>query len=167
MRILTIKDKKDLKILRKKTSAIKSETINKAKFKKLIDDMTETMLKADGIGLAANQIGLGIKLFVAEVPNDKGGKNKFYAIFNPEITRQSKETSEMEEGCLSVPETYGAVKRPEKITMTGYNINGKKLKIKAWGLTAKIFQHEIDNLNGKLFIDAAKNIHKIEENKKE
>ena len=68
----------------------------------------------------------------------------------------------MEEGCLSVPEIFGEVERQEKIILEGYDKNGRKIKIKAWGLLARVFQHEVDHLNGKIFIDTAKNLHKYE-----
>ena len=72
----------------------------------------------------------------------------------------------MEEGCLSVPEIFGAVERPEKITLEGFDTGGKKIKIKAWGLLARIFQHETDHLNGILFIDKAKNLRRYEKQEK-
>ena len=112
------------------------------------------MKKADGIGLSANQIGLDFKVFVAQADG------KFYAIFNPKILKSSEERAAMEEGCLSVPEVFGTVIRPAKIVLEGFDKNGKKLKIKAWGLLARIFQHEVDHLNGKLFIDKAEKLYK-------
>ena len=115
------------------------------------------MKEYNGIGLSANQIGLPYRIFVAQVP-DKNGKIKFYAIFNPEIIQISKETDIMEEGCLSIPDKFGYVERPSKLTISGYNMQGKKIKIKAWGLLARVFQHEIDHLDGKLFIDKATKI---------
>jgi len=105
------------------------------------------MEKAEGIGLSANQINLDMRVFVAKV------ENKFYAIFNPQIVKKSVSEIVAEEGCLSVPQLYGEVFRPERITISGYDKNAKKLKIKAWGLLARVFQHEIDHLDGKLFID--------------
>ena len=72
------------------------------------------------------------------------------------------EAANMEEGCLSVPEIFGKVVRPAKVVLEGWDKNGKKLKIKAWGLLARIFQHEMDHLDGKLFIDKAKYLHKYQ-----
>jgi len=160
MKIITIKNKRDEKILREKTADFDFGKLNQKEIKKLIDDMRKQMIEAQGIGLAANQIGMNVKIFVAQIPNEKGGV-KFYAIFNPKIEKISSSKSVMEEGCLSVPETYGEVERPEKITLTGYDQNGKKIKIKAWDLLARVFQHEVDHLNGKLFIDKAKNLRTI------
>ena len=119
--------------------------------------MRRIMQEADGIGLSANQIGLNMKIFVAKV------ENKFYAIFNPEIIQSSKETVNLDEGCLSIPSVYGIVKRPEKVTLKGYDQNGKSVKIKAWGFLARVFQHEVDHLNGKLFIDHTKDLYKLAE----
>ncbi len=117
--------------------------------------MRQSMHEAEGIGLSANQIGMNIKVFVAKV------ENKFYAVFNPELVQLSKDQITLDEGCLSVPGVYGAVDRPEKVTLKGLDQNGKALKIKAWGLLARVFQHEMDHLNGKLFIDKAKLIERV------
>jgi peptide deformylase len=119
--------------------------------------MRQIMRAADGVGLSANQIELPYRLFVAQVP-DSQGRLKFYAIFNPEIVKISKKTELFEEGCLSTPSQYGLVPRPTQLTLKGFDMNGKKIKIKAWGLLARVFQHEVDHLNGKLFIDRTKNI---------
>ncbi len=122
--------------------------------------MREKMKEAHGIGLSANQIGLPYRVFVAQVPSHQG-RPKFYAIFNPEIVKQSKETEIMEEGCLSIPGKYGFVERASRIVIKGYDPNGKKIKIKAWGLLARVFQHEIDHLDGKLFIDRTNKVKEI------
>ncbi len=117
--------------------------------------MRITMQRANGIGLSANQVGLKYRFFVAQVP-DLNGRLKFYAIFNPRIVKTSKEIDILEEGCLSIPEKYGLIERKLKIILTGFDPNGKKIKIKAWGLLARVFQHEIDHLDGKLIIDYLK-----------
>jgi len=118
------------------------------------------MKRANGVGLSANQIGLNERFFVAEAP-DSQGKQKFYAVFNPNITKLSEEISTVEEGCLSVPETWGPTPRSYRITLEGQDIKGKKVKFKVWGLLARIFQHEVDHLDGHLFVDRAKNLRKI------
>ncbi len=125
------------------------------------------MKSGNGIGLSANQIGLPLRLFVAQLPDDKdnGEMPKFYAIFNPEITKLSEEKCVMEEGCLSVPDIFGEVERPEKITLEGLDKSGKRVKIKAWGVLSRIFQHELDHLNGILFIDRTKEIYTAENHK--
>jgi len=122
------------------------------------------MRAANGIGLSANQIGLDYNCFVAEVPDPQGG-TKFYAVFNVRLEKLSAETTLFEEGCLSVLQKYGEVERAEKVTVAGFDKNGKALKIKAWGLLARVFQHEIDHLNGKLFIDRAKKVFDVEQAK--
>jgi peptide deformylase len=162
--ILTINSKTEERFLRKKTPTF---DINELKDKKkekemreLIKKMRDIMKKANGVGLSANQIGLSHRLFVAQV-YDSQGKQKFYAIFNPEIVKQSEEVESIEEGCLSVPQKYGPVTRAYALTLTGFDQKGKKLKIKAWGLLARVFQHEVDHLNGKLFIDKATRIYDI------
>jgi peptide deformylase len=171
MRVLTIENKKDEKFLRKKTADFDFKKYKKQEIRELIKTMRQTMREAHGIGLSANQIGLDLNFFVAEIPTinvsqrvhqRQSATSKFYAVFNPKITRASKEKTNLEEGCLSVPNTYGMVERPEKITFGGFDQNAKKLKIKAWGLLARVLQHEVDHLNGILFVDKATNITKVE-----
>jgi peptide deformylase len=153
MTILTIASKQNERFLRTPVAPLAMATLNKKELRETIRDMRETMVAAQGIGLAANQVGLSIRLFVALV------ESKFYAIINPEIVKQSKEVLDMEEGCLSIPGIYGDVPRPAEIVLSGYDKNGKRVKIKASGLRARVFQHETDHLNGVLFIDKAKNLH--------
>jgi peptide deformylase len=159
-KIVTIENKESEKFLRKKTVAFDFSKFSKKEIRELIQKMREAMKKANGIGLSANQIGLSYRVFVAQIP-DGQGKMKFYAIFNPSIEKFSNEKDVLEEGCLSIPEMYGEVERHSKVTLVGFDQNGKKLKIKAWGLLARVFQHEVDHLDGKLFIDKAKNLHSI------
>ncbi|PIR89439.1 MAG: peptide deformylase [Candidatus Harrisonbacteria bacterium CG10_big_fil_rev_8_21_14_0_10_40_38] len=164
--ILKIDDKKEESFLRKKTKTVDIDNLNKKEMRDLIKKMRATMRDADGVGLSANQIGLDMSLFIAEPPIDETGtKPKFYVIINPEIVKKSGELDVMDEGCLSVPERFGPVERADKITISGFDQNGKKIKIKAWGFLARIFQHEIDHLNGKLFIDHAKKIRKRDKDK--
>jgi len=157
--ILKIDDKRNEKFLRQKTVKFNFKEHSPKEIRALVRSMREMMKKADGVGLSANQIGLSFRMFVAQVP-DAQGKPKFYAIFNPEITKLSGETEILEEGCLSVSETWGPVERHYRLTLTGEDMNGKKLKIKAWGLLARVFQHESDHLNGGLFIDKARELRK-------
>ncbi|OGY60209.1 MAG: peptide deformylase [Candidatus Colwellbacteria bacterium RIFCSPLOWO2_12_FULL_44_13] len=146
-RIFQIHSKQDEKFLRRKVADFDFKAFTKKEINTLIKQMRVIMEAANGVGLSANQIGLTMNVFVAK--DDK----KFYAIFNASISKPSKTTVEFEEGCLSVPGTFASVLRPEKVILTGYDKNGKKLKIKAWGFLARVFQHEVDHLNGKLFID--------------
>lgn len=152
MAILTVKNKTDEKFLRRSAKLFDFSKFSKKEINELIKKMRKEMKIAQGVGLSANQIGLDMKVFVAEVPSETGAM-KFYAVFNPSIKSFSKETFEIEEGCLSVPEFYAKVKRPAKIVLTGFDKNNKKIMIKAWGFLAKVFQHETDHLNGVLFID--------------
>jgi len=157
--ILKIEDKNNEKFLRQKTVKFEFKEHSLKELKALVKSMRETMKRADGVGLSANQIGLPFRMFVAQVA-DANGKPKFYAIFNPEITKITTEMEILEEGCLSVPEVWGPVERHYRLTLAGEDINGKKIKIKAWGLLARVFQHEMDHLNGGLFIDKAHELRK-------
>lgn len=118
--------------------------------KEVIKDMRREMQLSGGIGLSANQVGLEWRMFIASY------RNKFYAVFNPVITKQSSEKETLEEGCLSIPETFINVPRSVAIVIEGFDQNGKKLKIKTSGIMARIFQHELDHLNGKLITDYVK-----------
>ena len=160
MKIITINNKKESKLLRRETRIVDINSLKKGATRQLIEELRVIMKKDAGIGLSANQVGLDLRLFIAEVPADRGRNNKFYAIFNPEIIKKSAETINLEEGCLSIPGIFGLVARPEKITLIGFDVNGKKIKIKAWGLLARVFQHEVDHLNGILFTQKAKELKK-------
>lgn len=169
-KILTINDKQEEKFLRKRAADFDFSKMTKKEIQELINVMRKTMRAAKGIGLSANQIGIDMQLFVAELPSQSGNKSasrqsgapKFYAVFNPNLSKPSIKKSVTEEGCLSVPGIWGDVERPEKITLAGFDKYGKEIKIKAIGLLARIFQHETDHLNGTLFIDKATSLHKHE-----
>ncbi len=148
---------KDSRILRKKAQDVKE--VNK-EIRSLIEEMRRIMKENDGIGLAAPQIGVDLNLFVAEIDYDKNKKGKFYALINPKIVSKSEATEIVEEGCLSLPKEFGEVERSKRVTVVGLNEFGRKVKIKAEGLLARVFQHEIDHLNGALFIDKASKIRK-------
>lgn len=149
-KILSTANKKDEKFLRRKTAEFDFKKFKPKEIRELIKKMRQVMEEANGIGLAANQIGLDMKVFVAQV------ERKFYAVFNPEITDTSKELELSAEGCLSVPEVMGEVPRHYRVTLKGYDKSGKRITIKAWGLLARVFQHEVDHLNGRLFVDPLK-----------
>ena len=157
--ILLIDDKKSGKFLRQKTVKFDFGKYSKKEIQALIKSMREIMKQANGVGLSANQIGFFFRMFVAQVP-DQNGRPKFYAVFNPEIVKVSKEMEMLEEGCLSVPGLFGQVERHYRLTLTGQDSNGRKIKIKAWDLLARVSQHETDHLDGKLFIDRTKNVQK-------
>ncbi|MBU4348166.1 peptide deformylase [Patescibacteria group bacterium] len=154
--IWTINNKKQAKFLRHKVTEFDFSKYDKKEIRELIKSMKKEMIGALGIGLSANQLGLDIRFFIAKV------ENKNYVIFNPIIIKASKELILMEEGCLSIPNIYGSVERPEKIILEGFNHKNKKIKIKAWGILARVFQHETDHLNGILFINKTKQLYKIE-----
>lgn len=156
--MMLITDKKGEKILRKKTAAFDFSRFTPKEVRDLIARMRRIMHEANGIGLSANQIGLDLKMFVAEVPDAQGGV-KPYAIFNPEFEKMSEATAVAEEGCLSIPGKFGDVERSQQVTLKGQDKNGRPVKIKAWGLLARVFQHECDHLNGKVFLDRTKKVH--------
>ena len=129
---------------------------------KLIDNMVETMREAPGVGLAAPQVGISNRLIVVEFgdEDDDEKPKKLYAMINPEIISVSEEMVTGIEGCLSVPGLLGEVERHFQIVVKGLNRNGKPTKIKATGWLARIFQHEIDHLDGIVFPDRAARVWK-------
>ncbi len=131
----------------------------------LIDDMIETMRVAPGVGLAAPQVGISERLIVIEYGDDEDEEKpkKLYAVINPEIIEASEEKVEGIEACLSIPQLVGEVERHERITIRGYNRHGKAIKIKVKGWLARIFQHEIDHLEGVLFTDRATKVWRPKE----
>ncbi len=120
--------------------------------RELLKNMLETMYKAPGIGLAACQVGVTKRVIVVDVSDDKE-ENQPYCMVNPEITWESDEYSVYQEGCLSLPEQYADVERPAAIKMTYLDETGKKIELEADGLLATCIQHEIDHLDGVLFVD--------------
>lgn len=126
----------------------------------LIDDMIDTMREAPGVGLAAPQVDIPLRVIVVEygVEEDENVPPKLFTLINPEITRFAPETEVGTEGCLSIPGYIGDVDRPLAITIKGLNRHGQAVKIKAEGWLARIFQHEIDHLDGVLFIDRAEKV---------
>jgi peptide deformylase len=131
----------------------------------LIEDMIETMRAEPGVGLAAPQVAVPLRLIVVEYGEEENAEvpPKLYVMANPEITRASMETEKGVEGCLSIPGYVGEVERAVEIVVRGQNRFGKPMKVKARGWLARIFQHEIDHLNGVLFIDRTDKVWKVEE----
>ena len=131
-----------------------SEPVNSVntEIKNLMDDMLETMYAAPGIGLAAVQIGVLKRIIVIDLSKDNEKKNPLF-IVNPEITFKSNELISYEEGCLSIPNQFAEVKRPSSCKLNFLDYNGKKKVISADGLLATCIQHEVDHLDGILFID--------------
>ena len=120
--------------------------------RELLDDMLETMYAAPGIGLAAPQIGVMKRVVVMDVSDDKE-KPQPLKLVNPEIIWESEDTSVYQEGCLSIPEQYGEVERPAEVTVRWIDRDGAEQQEDFGGLWATCVQHEIDHLDGKLFID--------------
>ena len=119
----------------------------------LAEDMLETMYEAPGIGLAAPQIGIMQRLFVMDCVKEQDTVQRPMVLINPEITWTSDDTNTYEEGCLSIPEQYGEVTRPATVRMTWLGLDGKTHEEEFSELWATCAQHELDHLNGKLFID--------------
>lgn len=124
-----------------------------AELGKLAEDMLATMYDAPGIGLAAPQVGVMQRLFVMDCVKDADAKPQPMVLLNPEITWSSEERSTYEEGCLSIPDQFADVTRPAKVRMRWLGLDGKPHEDEFDGLWATCVQHELDHLNGKLFID--------------
>lgn len=155
-KILKIIQEKD-PILRKKAEPVKNP--KSPEIKELVADMIATTIKINGVGLAAPQVGASYRIFTTNV------ENKILVFINPEVKDSSAVLIPFEEGCLSVQKVWGQVVRPKKLTIKALNENGKPFKIRAKGLLARVIQHEMDHLNGVLFIDKAEKLFTIEENK--
>ena len=144
----------------------------------LVEDMIETMREAPGVGLAAPQVNIGQQLIVVEYSEDEDEQEdenpesdpkprkpkKLYVMINPEIVKASEEKVMGVEGCLSIPNIQGEVERHEAIQVKGLNRYGRPQKLKVHGWMARIFQHEIDHLNGVLFTDIASHVWKLQQN---
>ena len=144
--IITLPDEK---ILRQKSAALESVDVGA---RKLFDDMLETMYAAPGIGLAAIQLGIPLRQIVIDLARD-GEDPKPLFLANPEIMWISQTMSDYEEGCLSIPEFFDMVERPSEVKVRYLDRNGEAKEIHANGVMATCLQHEIDHLNGVLFID--------------
>src|SRR5688572_30038154 len=139
-------------VLRQKTKRIKKID---ASLQKLIDDMIETMHDAPGVGLAANQVGVSLRVCVIHVPGDD-----VVTLINPEIVRRSG-TRECPEGCLSLPGYQGVVTRSEKVVVKGLNRDGRPVRYHADDLSAEIIEHETDHLDGHLYFDLLDSIDNL------
>jgi peptide deformylase len=151
---------KENKVLREKAAPVPVRGINSPKIKKVLLEMSAALAKeSDGVAIAAPQIGVSLRIFVVSgkvfsTPNDM-------VFINPEIIKISKDKKYMPEGCLSVRWLYGKVRRASKATVRAYDGQGKVFTRGGSGILAQIFQHEIDHLNGILFIDSAKDIEEM------
>ena len=149
--IYTIEDPAQREVLRARAHKVQKVT---PRLLALAEVMLETMRQADGVGLAAPQVGVRQRLFVAELPADEeeGLPAETYILFNPEIVKQSGEQVGIE-GCLSIPGYVGEVARAEQITVKGIDEMGRPVRHKAEGYLARVFQHEMDHLDGVLYTD--------------
>ena len=145
MAIRNIRQEGD-EILKKKS---REEEVIDDKVKELIEDMVETMHKYDGVGLAAVQVGILKRIIVIDIYDEK---TPIVKLVNPVLVKQKGER-EVEEGCLSFPNKFAKVKRPNEVVVEGLNENGDKVKIKATGLLAQALCHEINHLDGVTFVD--------------
>lgn len=134
-------------VLREKAEPVEGVT---AELRKLVADMFETMYAAEGVGLAAPQIGLGIRVVVID-PHDE--QTEPFALFNPDVVATGAELEKGEEGCLSIPGIRDIVERPSTCVVEALDREGRPVVIEAEGLLARILQHEVDHLNGVLFLD--------------
>lgn len=121
-----------------------------ARIKKIVADMAETMYEAPGVGLAATQVDIHERIVVIDVSDEQ---NELMVFINPEIVWASTEMKSWREGCLSVPEFYDEVERPAEIRVKALDIDGKEFEINAYGLLAVCLQHELDHLQGKVFVE--------------
>lgn len=146
-------------ILRKKAHKV---TDFGKEFRTLVADMVETMRDAPGVGLAAPQVAVPLRLIVVEYGDDEDETvpKKLYILANPEIIEKSEEMVLGIEGCLSVPDLIGEVQRHESVVVKGQNRQGQPVKIKASGWLARIFQHEIDHLDGIVYTDLTDKVWK-------
>jgi peptide deformylase len=147
-------------ILRRKAKKVAKIT---PELRALADDMVETMRQAPGVGLAAPQVAQSVRLFVAELEENKEqpGGGKTYIVFNPEYVFKSDELVDGVEGCLSIPGWAGEVTRHARVVVKGLDKQGKRIRIEAEGWLARVFQHELDHLDGVLFTDRISDPEKI------
>ena len=145
MEILTIGFEEQLRILRRVAAPVKD--INDG-IVQLAEDMIDAMIKGNGIGLAGPQVGRLERIFTLKIGDDDP-----MVFINPEITATSAELSSYEEGCLSIPGQYADVKRPAELQIQAWNTKGRPFTIEVNGIMATVIQHELDHLNGVLFID--------------
>ncbi|HSJ56938.1 MAG TPA: peptide deformylase [Anaerolineae bacterium] len=151
LQILTIHDPEQLEVLRSKARKVQKVTPSLVA---LAERMLETMREANGVGLAAPQVGVLQRFFVAELPEDEetGEPAETYILFNPEIIKGRGEDVGYE-GCLSIPGYIGEVARQEQVVVEGLDERGRPMRLKVEGYLARVFQHEIDHLDGVLYID--------------
>lgn len=142
--------------LRQRSEEIDPDEIRRPEFQAWLDDLVHTMYKADGVGIAASQVGRNVRVFVA-VDGDTP-----HVVINPALLKKSWRTEDGEEGCLSVPGKYGIVRRHLAFKIRGLDRHGRKIVLDAKGFFARVLQHELDHCDGVLFIDRAKKIFNVQ-----
>jgi len=157
----------DNKILREKARRVRDFN---GELHQLLDDMAETMDEANGVGLAAPQIAIDQRVIVVKLPDDEKSQEEYgdqagvlYEVVNPEVVKQSNKKVEGVEACLSIPGYFGSVDRSISVVVQGQDRDGNDIRIKAYDWLARVFQHEIDHLDGVLFIDIANEVWKAGE----
>ena len=156
-------------VLRRKAKKVEKVT---KETQKLIDDMLETMRASHGVGLAAPQVGVPQRVVVLEIEKkeDNPGSGVTYTLVNPEVVKQSEESWQNQEGCLSIPGWRGEVERPLRITLKALDRSGNRIKLDLEGWVARVAMHEVDHLDGVLYIDrlvAPDRIWRVEEGEEE
>jgi peptide deformylase len=159
----------DNPVLRKKAHKVKN--FDDQKLQTLIDDMVETMADAHGVGLAAPQVAHPLRLIIVRLPDETEADRKehgeyagqTFIVANPKIIKESRSMVAGVEGCLSLPGWLGEVDRHDMVVITGQDRHGADFRIKAKGWLARVFQHEIDHLDGRLFIDITDNVWRVED----
>jgi peptide deformylase len=149
-------------MLHQPSATVSPEDITSKEMQKFIKDMVETMYVKNGVGLAAVQVGRPIQLFTLVKQYNDLNKREDLALFNPTYSKMTLSKLTDEEGCLSVPGLYGTRKRYSKIKVSGLDRQGKKLEFIAEDFFARIIQHEIDHLNGHLYIEKATKLHRVD-----
>lgn len=150
--ILTLPDAR----LRQRSQEIDPTELKKPEFQAWLDDLLETMRLADGVGIAAPQVGQAVRVFIAM------DGDKVHYVVNPVVTRKSWSREDGEEGCLSVPGKYGLVKRYRSFTVSALDRHGKKIMLAGKRFFARVLQHELDHLDGVLYVDRAKKIFEVQ-----
>jgi peptide deformylase len=150
-------------VLRQRARKVEAAEIKSPAFQKLVDDMIETMREYDGIGLAAPQVHEGVRLAIVGIEDGRGEDRsiRILPVVNPEITPLGKDTAEDWEVCLSLPKLRGRVTRPSRIQLKAFDRRGNKMEVDLEGYPARVAQHEIDHLDGVLFIDRMKSLETL------
>lgn len=151
-KLVTIFDTPSPTVLRTPTTPVSVDFLRSPAWPKLMSTLQKVMKKAKGIGLAAPQIGLSHRIAIVDKSARPDSRQPLFLI-NPVISQPSRELLDFEEGCLSVPDVFGYVERPTAITVSMLDLNGNPITFRADGLLARVIQHEVDHLDGVLFID--------------